>query len=207
MPSDTPNFDYLFKFIVVGPSGVGKSAILLQFTDHEFNDQHEITLGVEFGVRLLEIDDTKVKIQIWDTAGQESFRSITNNYYRSTHAALLVYDITVRDTFQSMKGWLDEILHHSDPNITIILIGNKCDIQDKRVVPRSEGEQFAKDYGLLFLETSAKKATNIETAFQTACRLVHQKVKSNKIKVESGKTVQLPKGPTDSTEKKAGCCK
>ena len=127
------SFAYTLKFIVVGDSSVGKSCLLLQFTDKRFKLAHDITIGVEFGSRLVAIDPKiNVKLQVWDTAGQESFRSITRSYYRGAICSLLVFDITRRESFQSCVTWLDEIQEHGYNKMLIILVGNKCDLEDRR---------------------------------------------------------------------------
>jgi len=129
----------------------------------------DLTIGVEFGARMITIDKKQIKLQIWDTAGQESFRSITRSYYRGAAGALLVYDITRRETFTHLTSWLEESRQHASPNMTIMLIGNKCDDDDKRAVSKEEGEAFAKQHGLLFLETSAKTAHNVEEVRSPVC--------------------------------------
>ncbi|RZC12033.1 Ras-related protein RABB1b isoform B [Glycine soja] len=156
------SYDYLFKYIIIGDTGVGKSCLLLQFTDKRFQPVHDLTIGVEFGARMVSIDSRPIKLQIWDTAGQESFRSITRSYYRGAAGALLVYDITRRDTFNHLASWLEDARQHANPNMTIMLIGNKCDLSHRRAVSKEEGEQFAKENGLLFLEASARTAQNVE---------------------------------------------
>uniref|UniRef100_A0A667HUD4 RAB2A, member RAS onco family n=1 Tax=Lynx canadensis TaxID=61383 RepID=A0A667HUD4_LYNCA len=118
-------YAYLFKYIIIGDTGVGKSCLLLQFTDKRFQPVHDLTIGVEFGARMITIDGKQIKLQIWDTAGQESFRSITRSYYRGAAGALLVYDITRRDTFNHLTTWLEDARQHSNSNMVIMLIGNK----------------------------------------------------------------------------------
>ncbi|CAJ2666036.1 ras-related protein RABB1b [Trifolium pratense] len=167
------SYDYLFKYIIIGDTGVGKSCLLLQFTDKRFQPVHDLTIGVEFGARMLTIDSRPIKLQIWDTAGQESFRSITRSYYRGAAGALLVYDITRRETFNHLASWLEDARQHANPNMTITLIGNKCDLSHRRAVSKEEGEQFAKENGLLFMEASAKTAQNVEEAFiKTAAKIL-----------------------------------
>ncbi|CAG8565750.1 2458_t:CDS:2, partial [Cetraspora pellucida] len=138
------------------------SCLLLQFTDKRFQPAHDLTIGVEFGARFVEVEGKKIKLQIWDTAGQESFRSITRSYYRGAAGALLVYDITRRETFEHLLIWLEDARQHSNSDTTIMLIGNKSDLEAKRVVSYAEGEAFARQHGLFFMETSAKTAENVE---------------------------------------------
>ncbi|KAL2246887.1 UNVERIFIED_CONTAM: Ras-related protein RABB1c [Sesamum indicum] len=170
------SYDYLFKYIIIGDTGVGKSCLLLQFTDKRFQPVHDLTIGVEFGARMVTIDGRPIKLQIWDTAGQESFRSITRSYYRGAAGALLVYDITRRETFNHLASWLEDARQHANPNMTIILIGNKSDLAHRRAVSKDEGEQFAKENGLLFLEASARTAQNVEEAFTRTAAKILQKI-------------------------------
>mmetsp|Transcript_8362 Transcript_8362/g.10203 ORF Transcript_8362/g.10203 Transcript_8362/m.10203 type:complete len:128 (+) Transcript_8362:118-501(+) len=126
------SYAYLFKYIIIGDTGVGKSCLLLQFTDKRFRQQHDLTIGVEFGARTIQIMQKNVKLQIWDTAGQESFKSITRSYYRGAAGALLVYDITRRDTFTHLTRWLEEVKQNGNPDMAIMLIGNKSDLDARR---------------------------------------------------------------------------
>merc|ERR1711878_249593 len=170
------SYSYLFKYIIIGDTGVGKSCLLLQFTDKRFRADHNLTIGVEFGARLITMDGKQIKLQIWDTAGQESFRSITRSYYRGAAGALLVYDITRRDTFNHLTTWLDDARQHSSSNMVIMLIGNKSDLEARRDVRKEEGEAFAREHGLIFMETSAKTAANVEEAFINTAREIYDKI-------------------------------
>jgi len=190
--------------------------LLLQFTDKRFQPVHDLTIGVEFGARMITVGDTQVKLQIWDTAGQESFRSITRSYYRGAAGALLVYDITRRDTFQHLGRWLEEAKQHAQPNMVILLIGNKNDLEHRRAVSTEEGKAFADANGLLFLETSAKTAYNVEQAFLKTAGEIHAKIQSGEIdvsneshgiKVGMGQSGQLPGVTTDAPQRRQnGCC-
>eukprot|EP00180_Rhodochaete_pulchella_P000389 Plantae.Rhodophyta-Rhodochaete_pulchella.ctg12728.p1 GENE.Plantae.Rhodophyta-Rhodochaete_pulchella.ctg12728~~Plantae.Rhodophyta-Rhodochaete_pulchella.ctg12728.p1 ORF type:complete len:212 (+),score=41.65 Plantae.Rhodophyta-Rhodochaete_pulchella.ctg12728:324-959(+) len=179
------NYAYLFKFIIIGDTGVGKSCLLLQFTDKRFTPIHDLTIGVEFGARIVTVEDKQLKLQIWDTAGQESFRSITRSYYRGAAGALLVYDITRKETFEHLLSWLEDARAHSNSNMTIILVGNKSDLEHRREVSRESGEEFAKEHGLLFLETSAKSNSNVEDAFLTTAKAIYDKVKAGELDLTS----------------------
>eukprot|EP01103_Thecamoeba_quadrilineata_P018581 TRINITY_DN7122_c0_g1_i1.p1 TRINITY_DN7122_c0_g1~~TRINITY_DN7122_c0_g1_i1.p1 ORF type:complete len:205 (+),score=25.84 TRINITY_DN7122_c0_g1_i1:18-632(+) len=182
-PANTPAaqklpYKYLFKYIIVGDTAVGKSCLLLQFTDNRFQAVYDLTIGVEFGSKTVTIEQNQVKLQIWDTAGQEKFRSITRSYYRGASGCLLVYDITRRETFEHLGTWLDDCRKFSNQNIVIMLIGNKVDEESKRAVSKEEGEEFAKRYNLTFIETSAKTNQNVEQAFQDSARQIYNLVES-----------------------------
>ena len=158
-------YDHMFRYIIVGDMAVGKSCLLLQFTDHKFRHQHELTIGVEFGVKTIEVKNKNVKIQICDTAGQEAFQAITRTYYKGAIGALLVYDITRKETFDHITKWLNEVKLNGYKDICCILIGNKKDLEDQRQVKYEEGKKLAEDNNLLFLETSAKTAENENIIF------------------------------------------
>uniref|UniRef100_A0A6V7QW57 Ras-related protein Rab11D n=1 Tax=Ananas comosus var. bracteatus TaxID=296719 RepID=A0A6V7QW57_ANACO len=159
--------DYVFKVVLIGDSAVGKSQILARFARNEFSLDSKATIGVEFQTRTLQIQQKRIKAQIWDTAGQERYRAVTSAYYRGAVGALLVYDITKRQSFDHIPRWLDELRSHADKNIVIMLVGNKSDLEDQRAVATEDAREFAQKEGLFFLETSALEATNVETAFQT----------------------------------------
>jgi Ras-related protein Rab-2A len=158
------DYDFLFKFVVLGDVQVGKSNLLIQFTDHTFRNQYEMTIGVEFGSKIVTMGDRKVKLQVWDTAGQESFRSITRSYYRAAVAAMLVFDVTRRESFEHLSTWLSETANY--PMMTIVLVGNKADLDSQREVSQAEAEQYAEARGLPYLETSAKAGLNVDKCFE-----------------------------------------
>jgi len=162
-----PKIDYVFKIVLIGDSAVGKSQLLARFARNEFSLDSKATNGVEFQTRTLVIDHKTVKAQIWDTAGQERYRAVTSAYYRGAVGAMLVYDITKRQTFDHVARWLEELRGHADNNIVIMLIGNKCDLGNLRAVPIEDAKEFAQREGLFFLETSALEAINVESAFLT----------------------------------------
>merc|ERR1719171_2909688 len=168
------SYAYLFKYIIIGDTGVGKSCLLLQFTDKRFQPVHDLTIGVEFGCRMATIDGKEIKLQIWDTAGQESFRSITRSYYRGAASALLVYDISRRATFRNCKTWLTEARACGNPQMVVILVGNKSDLSEStRAVSEAEGRAFADEHGLLFLEASAKQRKHVDEAFVRPAEAIH----------------------------------
>ncbi|KAM7523767.1 hypothetical protein LguiA_013669 [Lonicera macranthoides] len=159
--------DYVFKVVLIGDSAVGKSQMLARFARNDFSLDSKATIGVEFQTRTLLIEHKSVKAQIWDTAGQERYRAVTSAYYRGAVGAMLVYDITKRQSFDHIPRWLEELRGHADKNIVIILIGNKSDLEDQRAVGTEDAKEFAEKEGLFFLETSALEATNVEEAFLT----------------------------------------
>ncbi|CAI9543492.1 unnamed protein product, partial [Staurois parvus] len=157
--------------VLIGESGVGKTNLLSRFTRNEFNHDSRTTIGVEFSTRTLTLDGQLVKAQIWDTAGLERYRAITSAYYRGAVGALLVYDITKHQSYDSIERWLKELYDHADASIIVMLVGNKNDLADEaREVPSEEAKMYADSNGLLFIETSALDSTNVELAFETILR-------------------------------------
>mmetsp|Transcript_9875 Transcript_9875/g.14741 ORF Transcript_9875/g.14741 Transcript_9875/m.14741 type:complete len:200 (-) Transcript_9875:28-627(-) len=198
------SYNYLFKYIVIGDSGVGKSCLLLQFTDGRFRTDHDLTIGVEFGSKQVEVNSRQIHLQIWDTAGQESFRSITRAYFRGAAGALLVYDVTRRSSFQSLANWLEETNQNANPGISIILVGNKNDLEH-RVVSTEEGNHFAQQHGLLFIETSAKTGDNVEESFLQLTKQVHEKIESGEFDMSADSPgVRFQKKKTSDKSK---CCR
>ncbi|CEG36872.1 gtp-binding protein gb2 [Plasmopara halstedii] len=171
------------KYIIIGDSEVGKSSLLLQFTEQHFQPIHDLTIGVEFGAKLLEVDGRKVKLEIWDTAGQETFLSITRSYYRGADGALLVYDVGRKESFEHLGRWLQECHQncHND-DVAIMVVGMKCDMaESEREVTEEEGRSWAESHGLFFIEASAKTALNVEQAFtQTATTILRDFDYSNR---------------------------
>lgn len=175
---------------------------------------HDFTIGVEFGTRIVTIEGKPIKLHMWDTAGQEAFRSITRSYYRGAAVALLVYDVTRRETFNHLESWLEETRQHANPNMKIMLIGNKCDLVHRRVIRKEEGEEFAKEKGLLFLETSSKTAHNVEQAFMESAAKILQNIQEGVLDVSnvSGITIgcELPQGPSGAGDgvvaQRGRCC-
>ena len=165
--------DFLFKLIVIGNSGIGKSCLMHRMCHNEFTEDHEVTVGVEFGSLLVKMQGVAFKLQIWDTAGQESFQSITKIFYRGAHAVLLTYDLTSMDSFMNLNHWFQEIKNQSEANALIFLVANKKDMENEREVATSKGEQFAREKGLHgFFETSAKSGEGVEETFMSAARML-----------------------------------
>jgi len=164
--SSQEEYDYLYKVVLIGDSGVGKSNLLSRFTRNEFNLETKSTIGVEFATRSIQTEGKTIKAQIWDTAGQERYRAITSAYYRGAVGALLVYDISKHATFKNVERWLQELRENADRNIVIMLVGNKSDLRHLREVPTEEAKEFAEKNKLSFIETSALDSSNVELAFQ-----------------------------------------
>lgn len=159
------DYKEIYKVILVGDSGVGKSNILSRYTKDEFHLNTRSTVGVEFGTKIINTGSNIVKAQIWDTAGQERYRALTTTYYKGSNGAFLVYDITKRNTFQGIERWYHELINYTDLSISIILVGNKCDLNAQREITQKEGEAKAKSLGLPFFETSALSNVQIDVAF------------------------------------------
>ena len=174
----TVNYSYLFKYIIIGDSAVGKSNILLRYIHDNFNEEFQSTIGVEFGAKNIKLEDKVYRIQIWDTAGQETFRSITRAYYKNSVCAFVVYDITNRNSFQNVKSWIEDCRKQSPKTVFMVLIGNKIDLEDNRQVSYEEGSVFAEKNGMLFFETSAKTGKNIEEIFLKSSMEIAKKIDS-----------------------------
>ena len=202
------DYDFIFKVLLLGNSDVGKSSLLLRFVDSVWNESFVPTIGVDFKVKTIEIGDKKVKMQIWDTAGQERFRNVVSTYFRGSNGILLIYDITSRDSFKNLESWLIEIEKHASDNVLKILIGNKNDLENDRVISVEEGQNFANRNGMQFIETSAKMDTNVSEAFQTLGKLMLE-FNSNKKPLEpkksENKTLTASSGKDLNAKKK--CCK
>jgi len=207
------NYDYLFKVVLIGDSGVGKSNLLSRFTRGEFNQDSKSTIGVEFATRSINVDGKTVKAQIWDTAGQERYRAITSAYYRGAVGALLVYDIAKHATYVNVTRWLKELRDHADSNIVIMLVGNKSDLKHLRAVPTEEAKAFASENGLSFIETSALDASNVESAFQHILTEIYRVVSNkalesadNPIKPSGGESISISPSADNSANAKSGNC-
>ncbi|CAN8313521.1 unnamed protein product [Cochlearia groenlandica] len=208
------DYDYLFKVVLTGDSGVGKSNLLSRFTKNDFSHDSRATIGVEFATRSIQCDDKIVKAQIWDTAGQERYRAITSAYYRGAVGALLVYDVTRHVTFENVERWLKELRDHTDTNIVIMLVGNKADLRHLRAISTQEAKDFAERENTFFMETSALEAVNVDNAFTEVLTQIYRVVSKKALEAGDDPTTALPKGQTInvgsrddiSAVKKPGCC-
>eukprot|EP01125_Pyxidicula_operculata_P021098 TRINITY_DN79_c0_g1_i1.p1 TRINITY_DN79_c0_g1~~TRINITY_DN79_c0_g1_i1.p1 ORF type:complete len:201 (+),score=34.11 TRINITY_DN79_c0_g1_i1:103-705(+) len=169
-PNENREYDYLFKIVLIGDSGTGKSSLLLRYADDVFTENFISTIGVDFKVKTTKLEGTKVKLQIWDTAGQERFRTITSSYYRGAHAIMVVYDVTNRESFENVTRWLQEIGQYTCEDVERILIGNKCDLADERKVYFEEGRELADSYAMPFFETSAKMSSSVADSFESVAK-------------------------------------
>jgi len=173
------NYHYLFKYIIIGDSSVGKSNILMKFAHNKFSDEYQATIGVEFGAKNIEIDSRVYRIQIWDTAGQENFRSITRSYYKNSVCALVVYDVTKKKSFENVQKWIQDVQAQSPKTILIFLVGNKIDLEEQRVISFDEGNNFAAQNGIRFTETSAKTGEGIEELFKMTVEHIVKNMDNN----------------------------
>jgi len=195
------SYDLLFKLLLIGDSGVGKTCILFRFSDDAFNTTFISTIGIDFKIKTIELQGKKIKLQIWDTAGQERFHTITTSYYRGAMGIMLVYDITNSKSFDNIAKWLRNIDEHANKDVEKMILGNKCDMEDKRVIEKKMGENIAKEHGIKFLETSAKANINIEQAFLDLASAILEKT--------PGKDpLQTPESVRVSVSKERGqrCC-
>eukprot|EP00300_Choanocystis_sp_HF-7_P007793 c15516_g1_i2.p1 GENE.c15516_g1_i2~~c15516_g1_i2.p1 ORF type:complete len:203 (+),score=57.62 c15516_g1_i2:94-702(+) len=171
-----PEYDYLFKLLLIGDSGVGKSCLLLRFADDTYTESYISTIGVDFKIRTIEIEGKTIKLQIWDTAGQERFRTITSSYYRGAHGIIVVYDVTDLESFNNVKNWLHEIDRYAVEGVNKLLVGNKCDLVSKKQVESNTAKEFADSLAVPFLETSAKTSINVENAFITMAKEIKERL-------------------------------
>ena len=208
-------YDMIFKIVLIGDTSVGKTNILSKYLTDEFDAKSKATVGVEFGVKNFKIENNIVKVQIWDTAGEERYRSITNAYYKGAKGSLLVYDITNKKSFENVEKWISDLKANADEDISMILLGNKTDLEDKRVVSTEEGKNKAEFYNLTFMETSALNGNNIQEAFNELIMDVYKRnheLLENQAKVEiirDKKTIELDKGEdnnTDEVKENKWCC-
>lgn len=165
-------YDLLFKLLLIGDSGVGKTSILFRFSDDAFTPTFISTIGIDFKIKTIELKGKKIKLQIWDTAGQERFHTITTSYYRGAMGIMLVYDITNSKSFDNIQKWLRNIDEHANEDVEKMILGNKCDMEDRRIISKERGEAVARQHGIRFMETSACSNINVEKAFLDLARAI-----------------------------------
>lgn len=186
------DYDHLFKLLLIGDSGVGKSSLLLRFSDNSFSGSYITTIGVDFKIRTLVLDGERVKLQIWDTAGQERFRTITSTYYRNTHGVIVVYDVTNPESFVNVKRWLHEITQNCD-SVCTVLVGNKDDDPSRKRVETADAKRFSDQMGVRMFETSAKENRNVEEMFLSVTRLVLRMKKESQARLRPTEVVTITK--------------
>ncbi len=202
-----PDYDYLFKILLIGNSGVGKSSLLLRFADDTFTDNFMPTIGVDFKIRTLEVDGKTIKLQIWDTAGQERFKTITSSYYKGAHGIIVVYDVTDKESYKNIDTWMNEVEKHASDNVSRILVGNKNDLTDARQVTTDEGKELSDNYNIRFMETSAKESANVEEAFTLMTKEIKSRVVHTEARKPSSKTTKLSNAkPKSLKNTRSGCC-
>ena len=200
-------YDILFKIILVGDTSVGKTNIISKYLKNLFQEDFSATIGVEFSHKQFLIDNHKIKAQIWDTAGQERYKAITKAYYKGPKGAFIVYDITRKETFDDIDKWRNELISSCNQEVTIMLIGNKCDLEDQRQISKEQGEEKAKSFGFSFLETSALSGENLENGFESLIKEIYQKYKVEQRRGDdtninaSGEEIKIGK-----SKKKKKCC-
>ncbi|KAD3336417.1 hypothetical protein R6Q59_028374 [Mikania micrantha] len=204
------DYDYLIKLLLIGDSGVGKSCLLLRFSDGSFTTSFITTIGIDFKIRTIELDGKRIKLQIWDTAGQERFRTITTAYYRGAMGILLVYDVTDESSFNNIRNWIRNIEQHASDNVNKILVGNKADMDEsKRAVPTAKGQALADEYGIKFFETSAKTNLNVEQVFFSIAKDIKQRLSDTDTKAEPT-TIKINQADgaagNSQAAQKSACC-
>ncbi|CAK56845.1 unnamed protein product (macronuclear) [Paramecium tetraurelia] len=203
---NSDDYDYQYKIVIIGDSGVGKTNIMTQFTRGEFSEETKTTVGVEFANKQLVIDDKIIKAQLWDTAGQERYRAIISSYYKGASGALIVFDITKQSTFDNVDRWMKEVQESTSNEISIILVGNKSDLRHLRQVSSDVSSAYASKHKIAFLETSAKDGANVNEAFNKLINEIHSKNKNNSIYTQKKTNQQITEAVQIDSQKDSGCC-
>ena len=209
------SYDLLYKIVIIGDTNVGKSNILSRYLTNEFTSNTKSTVGVELGIKFLKIKNTSTKIQIWDTAGQERYQAITSSYFRGSDGCFIVYDITNETSFNNIEKWFDKIHEENDKEIPVIIVGNKCDLENERKVPTEKAKEKAQNLKCAFYETSALKAINIEQIFEELVNTIYDKTGGNKsdddihieiVNENKGVNINSENNEENGDNNKKGCC-
>ena len=209
------SYDLLYKIVIIGDTCVGKSNILSRYLNNEFTSNTKSTVGVELGIKFLKIKNTSTKIQIWDTAGQERYQAITSSYFRGSDGCFIVYDITNETSFNNIEKWFDKIHEENDKEIPVIIVGNKCDLENERKVPTDKAKEKAQNLKCAFYETSALKAINIEQIFEELVNTIYDKTGGNKsdddihieiVNENKGVNINSENNEENGDNNKKGCC-
>ena len=209
------SYDLLYKIVIIGDTNVGKSNILSRYLTNEFTSNTKSTVGVELGIKFLKIKNTSTKIQIWDTAGQERYQAITSSYFRGSDGCFIVYDITNETSFNNIEKWFDKIHEENDKEIPVIIVGNKCDLENERKIPTEKAKEKAQNLKCAFFETSALKAINIEQIFEELVNTIYDKTGGNKsdddihieiVNENKGVNINSENNEENGDNNKKGCC-
>ena len=209
------SYDLLYKIVIIGDTNVGKSNILSRYLTNEFTSNTKSTVGVELGIKFLKIKNTSTKIQIWDTAGQERYQAITSSYFRGSDGCFIVYDITNETSFNNIEKWFDKIHEENDKEIPVIIVGNKCDLENERKIPTEKAKEKAQNLKCAFYETSALKAINIEQIFEELVITIYDKTGGNKsdddihieiVNENKGVNINSENNEENGDNNKKGCC-
>ncbi|XP_014870813.1 RAB3D, member RAS oncogene family, b [Poecilia latipinna] len=200
------NFDYMFKLLIIGNSSVGKTSFLFRYADDSFTPAFVSTVGIDFKVKTVFRNNKRIKLQIWDTAGQERYRTITTAYYRGAMGFLLMYDVSNQDSFGAVQDWATQIKTYSWDNTQVILVGNKCDLEDERVIATEDGQRLAEELGFRFFEASAKDNINVKQVFECLVDVICEKMNET-MEEESNLTANhmKPQGFKDSSDSNGAC--
>ena len=205
------NYEFMFKVVLVGDSFVGKTNIMSKYLKNEFHEDSKATVGVEFGSKQFKIEGHTIKAQIWDTAGQERYKSITSAYYKGAKGAFVVYDITRKESFDSIDKWINDLYSSADKKLTIVVIGNKNDLEDQRIITKEQGQEKANKLNIAFMETSALTGNNLDKAFEMMINEIYKKCHEEMLAegevdiFEGGQDINLAQNKGKAQSKKS-CC-
>lgn len=199
-------YDLLFKLLLIGDSGVGKTSILFRFSDDAFTPTFISTIGIDFKIKTIELRGKRIKLQIWDTAGQERFHTITTSYYRGAMGIMLVYDITNAKSFDNIQKWLRNIDEHANEDVEKMIVGNKCDMEDRRIITKEKGEAIAREHGIRFMETSASSNINVERAFLELAKAILDNQTADQERQDSQDRVNIARSEHQKSTLTSRCC-